>query len=189
MEKNITAIILAGGKSERMGTDKGLLDLNGKPFIKHICEALEPIVGNNILIVSGNSDYDAFGFARIEDIIENKGPVGGLYSALNTSKTKINLVLSVDVPLVSTDLLQWLLENHDETYMVTQTIVNINKNPLIGIYDRSMRIVFGEHIAGKQLKLSKVVEDVKHQTLIVPEQWNNQVQNINTQEEYQNLIK
>ena len=189
MEKNITAIVLAGGKSERMGTDKGLLDLNGKPFIKHICEALKPVVGDNILIISGNSAYDTLGFTRIEDIIENKGPVGGLYSALNISKTKINLVLSVDVPLVSTGLLQWLVENHDETYMVTQTIADKNTNPLIGIYDRSMRIVFGEHIAGKQLKLSKVVEDVKHQTLVVPAKWHNQVQNINTQEEYQNLIK
>jgi molybdenum cofactor guanylyltransferase len=188
-EKKITAIILAGGKSERMGTDKGLLDLKGKPFIKHICEALEPIVGTNILISSSNKEYDTFGYTRIEDIIENKGPVGGLYSALNTSKTKINLVLSVDVPFVSTELLEWLVASHEEIFMVTQTSVDNNTSPLIGIYDRSMRTVFGEHIAGKQLKLSKVVEDVKHQTIVVPEQWNNQVQNINTQEEYQNLSK
>jgi molybdopterin-guanine dinucleotide biosynthesis protein A len=189
MENNITAIVLAGGKSERMGSDKGLLNLNGKSFVKHICEALKPIVGTNILIVSGNKEYDAFGFARVEDIIENKGPVGGLYSALNASKTKVNLVLSVDVPLVSTELLEWLIKSHDETYMVTQTIVEDKTNPLIAIYDRSMRIVFGEHIAGKQLKLSKVIEDVKHQTSVVPEKWSHQVQNINTQEEYQNLIK
>lgn len=189
MEKNITAIILAGGKSERMGTDKGLLDLNGKPFIKHICEALQPIVGSNILIIAGNAEYDTFGYTRIEDIIENKGPVGGLYAALNSSKTKVNLVLSVDVPLVSTELLEWLIANHDETFMVTQTAVGEKTSPLVGIYDRSMRVVFGEHIAGKQLKLRTVIDDVKHKTLTVPEKWNNQVQNINTQEEYQNLIK
>ncbi|MGQ7946664.1 molybdenum cofactor guanylyltransferase [Flavobacterium sp. WC2509] len=189
MEKNITAIVLAGGKSERMGTDKGLLDLNGKPFIKHICEALEPIVGSNILIVSGNKEYDAFGFTRVEDIIENKGPVGGLYAALNSSKTKVNLVLSVDVPLVSTELLEWLVASHEETLMVTQTTIEGKTSPLIAIYDRSMRVVFGEHIAGKQLKLRTVIEDVKHQTIVVPEKWSDQIQNINTQEEYQNLIK
>jgi len=188
MEK-ITAIILAGGKSQRMGTDKGFLDLNSKPFIKHICDALQPIVDSNILIISGNKEYDAFGYTRVEDIIENKGPVGGLYSALRASKTKINLVLSVDVPLVSTEFLQWLIANHDETDMVTQTSVGEKTNPLIAIYDRSMRIVFGDHLAGNQLKLRKVIEDVKHQTIVIPEKWNNQVQNINTQEEYQNLIK
>jgi molybdopterin-guanine dinucleotide biosynthesis protein A len=139
--------------------------------------------------VSANKKYDSLGFSRVEDIIENKGPVGGLYTALMESKTKINLVLSIDVPLVSTELLQWLVENHDETYMVTQTKSGDKTNPLIGIYDRSMRIVFGEHMAAKQLKLRQVVEDVKHQTLEIPEKWNDQVQNINTKEEYQNLIK
>lgn len=189
MENKITAIILAGGKSQRMETDKGLLTLDGKTFIKHICDALQPIVGSNILIVSSNKQYDALGFTRVEDIIENKGPVGGLYTALKASKTKVNLVLSVDVPLVSTELLQWVLKNHDETYMVTQTKSGDKTSPLIGVYDRSMRIVFGEHMAGKQLKLRKVIEDVKHQTLEIPEKWNNQIQNINTPEEYQNLIK
>ena len=188
-EKEITAIVLAGGKSERMGVDKGLLNLDGKPFIKHICDALQPIVGSNILIISGNKEYDTFGYTRVEDIIENKGPVGGLYSALKASKTKVNLVLSVDVPMVSTELLKWLVANHEETDMVTQTSVGGRTNPLVAVYDRSMRVVFGEHIAGKQLKLQTVIEDVKHQTVVVPEKWNDQVQNINTQEEYQNLIR
>jgi molybdopterin-guanine dinucleotide biosynthesis protein A len=189
MENKITAILLAGGKSQRMGTDKGSLHLNGKTFVKHICDALHPIVGSNILIVSANKEYDVLGFSRIEDIVENKGPVGGLYTALAASKTKINLVLSIDVPMVSTELLQWLMESHDETYMVTQTKSGDKTSPLIGVYDRSMRIVFGEHMAGNQLKLREVIEDVKHQTIEVPEKWSNQLQNINTQEEYQNLIK
>lgn len=189
MENKITAIVLAGGKSLRMGTDKGMLDLNGKTFIHHICDALQPIVGSNILIVSANKEYDALGFARVEDIIENKGPVGGLYTALKESKTKLNLVLSVDVPMVSTELLNWLIESHDETYMVTQTKNGDNTNPLIGIYDRSMRIVFGGQIAGNKLKLQQAIEDVKHRTLEVPEKWKHQVQNINTPEEYQKLIK
>jgi len=189
MENKITAILLAGGKSQRMGTDKGLLDLNGKTFIQHICDALQPIVGSNILIVSANAAYDTLGFSRVEDIVENKGPVGGLYTALAASKNKVNLVLSVDVPLVTTELLQWLIDNHDETYMVTQTKIGEKTSPLIGVYDRSMRIVFGEHMAGNQLKLRQVIEDVKHQTIEVPEKWSNQVQNINTKEEYLNLIK
>lgn len=189
MNTKITAIILAGGKSQRMGTDKGLLDLNGKTFIQHICDALQPIVGVDILIVSSNKEYDTLGFSRVEDIIENKGPVGGLYTGLKESKTKINLVLSVDVPLVTTALLEWLVNRHDETFMLTQIRNGDKISPLIGVYDRSMRIVFGEHLAGNQLKLRKVIEDVKHQTIEVPEKWSNQMQNINTQEEYQNLIK
>lgn len=189
MENKITAIVLAGGKSQRMGTDKGMLDLNGKTFIQHICDALQPIVGSNILIVSANKEYDALGFSRVEDMIANKGPVGGLYTGLKESKTKVNLVLSVDVPMVSTELLKWMIESHSETDMVTQTKIADKTNPLIGVYDRSMRIVFGEQIAGNKLKLQQAIEDVKHRNLEVPEIWNHQVQNINTPEEYQNLTK
>lgn len=189
MENKITAILLAGGKSQRMGTDKGSLYLNGKTFIKRICDAVQPIVGSNILIVSGNKGYDVLGFSRVEDVVENKGPVGGLYTALKESKTKINLVLSIDVPLVSTELLQWLIESHNETAMVTQVKRGDKTNPLIAVYDRSMCAVFGENLAGNQLKLRQVIEDVIHQTIEVPEKWNNQVENINTQQEYQNLIR
>ena len=102
----ITGIILAGGKSERMGTDKGLILYKGKPFIKHVYEAMKAVLGNNIVVVSSNAAYDAFGYRRIEDLIADKGPVGGLYTALKQSKTKLNLVLSVDVPLISSELLK-----------------------------------------------------------------------------------
>ena len=187
--ENFTGIILAGGKSQRMGTDKGMLPLDGKPFISHIYEALKPIVGDNIVVVSSNADYDALGYARIEDLIADKGPVGGLYTALKQSKTKFNLVLSVDVPLVSTELLQWLVDKHEDSFLITQVQANEKASPLIAVYDRAMRILLGEHLAGNQLKLCDVVEEVNHQTLSVPEMWKGQVQNINTDEDYKKIIK
>jgi molybdopterin-guanine dinucleotide biosynthesis protein A len=186
--ENFTGIILAGGKSQRMGTDKGLLPLKGKPFVSHIYEALKPIVGDNIVVVSSNADYDALGYTRIEDLIADKGPVGGLYTALKQSKTKFNLVLSVDVPLVSTDLLQWLVDKHEDSFMMTQLQVQEKTSPLIGVYDRSMRILLGEHLAGNQLKLRGVIAEVNHQTLEVPEKWSAQVQNINTDEDYKKIV-
>lgn len=185
----ITGIILAGGKSERMGTDKGLLVLNGKTFISHIYDAMKPIVGDNIMVVSSNADYDTFGYNRIEDLIADKGPVGGLYTALKQSKTKFNLVLSVDVPLVSTELLAWLLENHHESYLMTQVQSNDKASPLIAVYDRAVRIPLGERLAGNQLKLRGLLEEINYQTLDIPEKWNNQIKNINTDEDYKNLLK
>ena len=105
---NYTGIILAGGKSQRMGTDKGLLLLDGKPFVSYIYEALQPIVGENCIIVSSNPDYDCLGCTRVEDIIPTKGPRGGISTGLKYSKTKMNIVISVDAPLVSTALLPWM---------------------------------------------------------------------------------
>ncbi|NRS88809.1 molybdopterin-guanine dinucleotide biosynthesis protein A [Flavobacterium sp. 7E] len=187
MRNTITAFILAGGKSQRMGTDKGLLPLNGKPFVSHICEAVSPIVGENIVIVSSNTDYDFLGYTRIEDIIKDKGPVGGIYTALQQSKTKLNFVLSVDAPLVTSELLLWILENHSESFLMTQVQANEKSYPLIAIYDQSVVTVFEENLRNDQLRLRSVRDEVAHQTIVVPEKWNDQVQNINTQEEYQKI--
>ena len=76
-----TGIILAGGKSSRMGQDKGLLMLNGRTFMSHIIEALEPVV-SDIIIVSNNSDYDIYKLKRVADILKDSGPLAGLYTGL-----------------------------------------------------------------------------------------------------------
>ncbi len=187
--ENFTGFILAGGKSQRMGTDKGMLPLNGKPFITHIYEAMQPIFGDNIVVVSSNPDYDAFGYNRIEDLISDKGPVGGLYTALKQSKTKFNLVLSVDIPLITTELVQWLVDNHDDGYLVTQVQVGEKVSPLVAVYDRALRTLLGEHLAGNQLKLRDVIAEVNVQTLKASEKWSEQLQNINTEEDYKKIQK
>lgn len=98
--KDITGIFLAGGKSSRMGTDKGFLKLNDKTFIEYSLAAMKPLV-SQIMIVSNNTDYDKFNLKRVEDFINDAGPLAGLYSGLKAAKTEFNLVLSCDVPLVS----------------------------------------------------------------------------------------
>ncbi|MCL4167425.1 UNVERIFIED_CONTAM: hypothetical protein GTU68_012318, partial [Idotea baltica] len=105
---DITGIILAGGKSSRMGTDKGFLFLNNKPFVQYSIDALMPLV-SEIIIVSDNPDYDVFGFKRINDSTKNAGPVAGICSGLEASSTDYNLILSCDIPLISSQILERLI--------------------------------------------------------------------------------
>jgi molybdenum cofactor guanylyltransferase len=187
MENTITAYILAGGKSQRMGTDKGFLEWKGQSFVANIVAAVKAVVGNNVVIVSSDEQYDALGITRISDIVANKGPLGGIYTALKHTTTKRNLIVSVDAPLISPELLQWLVNAHSDAYQMTQVQVNDKPSPLIAVYDRSVRILLPEFLAGNQLKVRKFVEELTHQTINVPEQWSDQLQNINTPEEYKNL--
>ena len=187
MKDKITAFILAGGKSQRMGTDKGLLPLAGKPFVSHICEAVKSIVGENIVIVSSNADYDFLGYKRIEDLVSDKGPVGGIYTALQYSRAKLNFMLSVDAPLVSAELLLWILENKNDSYEMTQVQLDKKTYPLIAIYEQSLVSVFEENLKKEQLRLRQIIEEINQQTLKIPEKWRTQVQNINTPEEYQKI--
>ena len=66
IKKNITGIILAGGKSSRLGSDKGIVNLNEKKFIEHILEAVLPNV-NEVLIIANNDNYNNLGYKVIKD--------------------------------------------------------------------------------------------------------------------------
>jgi molybdopterin-guanine dinucleotide biosynthesis protein A len=80
-----------------------------------------------------------------------------------------------------------MYNKHSELFLVSQLVVNGKTNPLVAVYDRSIRIQLSEAIAGNQLKVRDLVGEVLHQDIQVPEKWKNQLVNINTPDEYQNL--
>ncbi len=187
--ENISAYILAGGKSSRMGSDKGMLLLNETVFIEHIVKALQKANIQKITIVSANSKYDFLSCNRIEDIYPDKGPVGGIFTALSHSQTEQNIILSVDVPLISAEIITWMISNISNDRLITQIKVADKMSPLIAVYNRKAVKVFEEHLKKEQLKLRMVVEAIPHKTIEVPDKWCALLQNINTKEDYQNLIK
>lgn len=170
-KKDITGIILAGGKGSRMDKDKGFIELNGKPFITYSISAIKPLA-SRILIVSNNPDYDQFNFIRVEDIIKESGPLAGIYSGLMSSNTEYNLVLSCDIPLIKTDVLEKLIAAQDGNSDIIQ-IESIGKPmPLITLYNRQCKTIFYKllqnderrlHIALSQCKVKNVILDFENE--------------------------
>ena len=134
-KNDITGIILAGGKSSRMGSDKGFLDLNGSSFIERIIQVIRPLV-NEIIIVSNSTDYDVFKLKRVEDVIKDAGALAGLYTGLYHSETENNLVLSCDVPLINKVVLNKLIEENDEETDIIQIKSQGKTMPLIALYKK-----------------------------------------------------
>ncbi|MBT8271898.1 MAG: molybdenum cofactor guanylyltransferase, partial [Bacteroidia bacterium] len=132
-DHHITGIILAGGKSSRMGSEKGLVEFKGSPFIKHVIEALKPVC-ERLIIVSDNTAYDSFEVERIEDQYKNTGPLAGLYSGLKAADSDLNLVLSCDIPQVTSNLLRYLIDQIDNGHDIFQFKAFNKVIPLIGIY-------------------------------------------------------
>ena len=114
-KKNIMGIILAGGKSSRMGSDKGLLKIENRTFVECVIDAMKPLI-DEIIIVSNNPEYDQFGYHRVEDDIKDSGPLAGLYSGLKHSNTEHNLVLSSDIPLIKAEILEKLIDADYKNY-------------------------------------------------------------------------
>lgn len=181
-ETNITGIILAGGKSSRMGSDKGFLEINGESFIQHIIAALTPLV-KEIIIVSDNADYDAFGYKRVDDIIKNAGPLAGLFSGLSNSETEINLVLSCDVPLINDEVLQCLIAGCDDASDIVQIKSGGRTMPLIAIYKKNCAADCLKLLEGGERRLRKLAENRHIKTIVLEPKLDHFVRNINTLEE------
>ncbi len=101
----ISAYILAGGRSSRMGTNKALLELAGKPLIAHAATKLRRLTPN-VHILSSNPALAPYA-PLVPDIHPNTGPIGGIEAALLHTSTEWNLILPVDVPFLPTALLDW----------------------------------------------------------------------------------
>ncbi|SMQ95246.1 molybdenum cofactor guanylyltransferase [Xanthomonas fragariae] len=100
-----TGVVLAGGRSSRMGHDKALLLWRGRPLIAHM-QLLLGDAGAQEVLISG----DRTGYPGIADIQPDLGPLGGLASVIDhVADASILVVVPVDMPLLSTPLLQKLL--------------------------------------------------------------------------------
>jgi len=181
--QNITGILLAGGQSTRMGTDKGFLEFQGITFVERIINSLKPYV-NDVIIVSNNSNYDAFKYKRVEDIVENSGPLAGLYTGLYYSYTPYNLVLSSDVPYINGKVLNLLIEGFDETLDAIQIESEGKTMPLVAIYKKDCLDRCMELLQNGERRLQVAVEGFKTKTILLDSSLEKYVKNINTMEQF-----
>lgn len=108
----LTAAILAGGKSARMGTDKAFVKLAGRPLIRHVLDrlALVDAIRETLVITNRPDDYAHLGLPCIPDRVPGKGTLGGIYTALDAGQHAHVLVVACDMPLISPPLLAYMAE-------------------------------------------------------------------------------
>ena len=176
-----TAIILAGGKSIRMGEDKGLMFLNGKPMIQHVIDVVQALT-HRIIIISNNSDYKKFNYPIFNDSVKNKGPLGGLLTGLENSTTAKNLVLSCDAPYVNKALIELLLFN-SKNYDVVIPIKDKQTHQLIGVYDKNCLPILKKKIANNNLKIKTAIQEMNYKIIDANHIDTHVFHNINTKED------
>lgn len=170
-----------------MQTEKGLVDYNGKPFIQWVINAVKPF-SDAIHLVTNNNDYSGFEYPLIEDIYKDKGPVGGIYSALKHSDSDHILILSCDIPNITTNVLKHYLLNHFQEDIDVMMLADNHKiSPLIGIYSKSVLDGFETAIKTDKLKLMLVIKDYNFKTIEVTGDDKNALVNINTKDELKTL--
>ena len=129
----VTAFILAGGRSSRMGQDKSDLVLDGQTLL----ERAEKLArgGSDRVRVCG--PQRRFGAAAVEDVFPGQGPLAGIHAGLKASETELNLILAVDTPFVRPEFLKILIaEAASSGAVVTVPFVGGRYHPLCGVYRR-----------------------------------------------------
>ena len=134
--RDVTAFILAGGKSTRMGMDKAFVDYEGRTLLARAL-GLARSVTPDVHIVGSKEKFAPFA-PVVEDIFRDCGPLGGIHAALRASSTELNLMLAVDTPFVSWAFLQYLIS---QARGATEAAVvvprdNAGRQPLCAIYRR-----------------------------------------------------
>jgi molybdopterin-guanine dinucleotide biosynthesis protein A len=159
MKQKITGIILAGGKSKLMGTEKGLVKFNGKPLIEYALEALKPLC-DEVLISTNSSSYNNLGYPVYADLIPDSGPMGGIFTSLLKSTNDLNFVLSCDTPLVDKHTVTKILENSDGSDVTVPWHGNEFFEPLCAVYHKNTIPVFREFIRAGNFKIPDLLTKV-----------------------------
>ncbi|WP_010136187.1 molybdenum cofactor guanylyltransferase [Ochrovirga pacifica] len=186
MKKNISGIILAGGNSKRMGTDKSFLPINGTSFVNHLILQLFPFV-DEIILVSNHSEHDQFAARRVLDSHVNFGPVAGVYSGLKASKSDFNIVISCDAPLVDFQVLEYLFKQRRQKYDLVQFSIHHQPTPLIAMYHKKSIFYFRKAFKNNTRRLILVTKKMQVKTIITPKKIQSKLVNINRPEDLKHI--
>jgi len=158
----LTAIILAGGKSSRIGSgqDKAILKLNGKRLIDIVISKLKHIVGDNIIIVGPTEKYPSYKQV-VPDLFNQKGLLVGLYSGLKTSVSQYNLVVGCDMPFLKVELLQYMRDKIDSNDIIIPRYAKSYVEPLCAIYSKVCLEVMKRNIKVGILSVRKIFPYLK----------------------------
>ncbi len=150
-EKSIYGLVLMGGKSSRMGHDKSKINYHGKPQALIAYELLSSFCEKTFLSVANNENLskELEHCETIADKISGIGPMGGIISSQMEHPNKAWLVLACDLPFVSKENIQYLINERDP-FKIATAFLNPEKNwpePLITIYEPKSQMRLLQHLS------------------------------------------
>ena len=154
---HLTGIILAGGKGIRLGRNKGLAKLKGKPLIEYVIDNLKQVC-SEILISSNTDQCEEFGFKTIPDEFKAKGPMAGIHACLKASSNEHNFVVSVDTPFISPDFIRYMAEQINDNMIAAPWHGKDHYEPLSAYYNKQAAHIMEVFIQKGNYKLQDVFQ-------------------------------
>lgn len=151
------AIILSGGKSSRMGTNKALLKLNEKTTIERMVDILKIYFDDIILVTNDMESYQFLGVKMVSDHYPGKGPLAGFHAGLMASDYDVNFITACDMPFISGELAATLvnmIDHHDALVPV----INGKMQTLCAVFQKKSVAKIEECIENGRLPIKHLLD-------------------------------
>lgn len=167
----LTTVILAGGKSRRLGTNKALVEVGGKAILRRVAERVIPLSEEVVLVVNTEEErslYSDFGPWRIVvDTVPDGGSLAGIYTGIQAVRTDRSLVVGCDMPFLNRDLLAYMAEDSERYDVVIPRYDLLSPRqdnvlePLHAIYASACLAPMRALLLARDLAIIKFLPDVK----------------------------
>jgi len=184
----IQGVILAGGKSKRIGKDKAFLTLKGKFFITYCIEKLKEIFEDVIIISDEIDKFSLLGIRVFPDIIKDIGPLGGIYTALKSIEKDYAFILPCDMPLFPIQAVKEIIRHASKDKIV----IGFSKKeiyPLFGIYPKKFKNDLENYILNGGKKVIEFIESFKGVKKVDLSKFKEYLINVNTPSDYKLIEK
>ena len=157
IKEKMTGIILAGGKSSRMGSDKSMLVFRGKRLIEYPYGLMKNTC-HQIIVSTNSPGLQLPDVTYVPDNYSNTGPLAGLEAALSQSDTPWNFVVPCDMPFVDKELFSALHQEKEGYDCVVPVNADGKATPLIGFFNRNMLPVIRQQIQSGDYKMFNLLK-------------------------------
>lgn len=162
--EGVSGVVLAGGRSRRLGRDKAVELLGGQPMIRRVLERVAALTSENIVVVAEQSRGDALPLLDntrvVLDVYPGTGSLGGIFSGLSAAKNEWAMVTACDMPFLNADLLGYLSSLRDGSDVVAP-VVEGRPEPTHALYSRECLPFIEERLRAEDLKITGFYGGVK----------------------------
>ncbi len=155
---DFTAIILAGGKSRRMGMDKSLIKIDGQPLIQKLYQEISPSFNEIIISSNEKEKYSFLNLPVIEDEEKDRGPLMGIYSCLKATSNENNFVIACDIPNINSEFINNIIQESESFDALIPRHEDGKIEPLFAVYKKSLLPKIKEILDSGLNKISHLFE-------------------------------
>jgi molybdopterin-guanine dinucleotide biosynthesis protein A len=180
------ALILAGGDSRRMGRDKALLPVGGRPMIASIADQLKTLFEEIVISADRPGDYGFLGLPVVPDLEPGQGPLRGIASSLPRMTHDLNFVTACDIPRIDLSFVIRLIKMSAGFDLILPYLDEGHYEPLFAVYRKSVAPEATRILEGGGRSILALLDRVKVNLVTIPDRrW---FKNINTETDYAELI-